>query len=248
MPGMPILLSSTDSDSLTLPSLSSLVSYQLGIPEGDLYPVIPRFFCSSTDPCLMPISTSLLTEAQYVIRGLLSWYSKTLGINGTLIILTLAVSISSYSSQRRGSIREAIEQLDPRWSRYRTVRTDTQYWNTTTVQLKPALNEFKYLEGKSELIIIANHLRGDNARVVQYHVPPYYLTLPEKSAQEYNPLGNRLENIDSVTAVERTDEGLILTCKTREPVKMRQIANQALNAIDDTVMNQVNLSDYNPAH
>lgn len=197
----------------------------------------------------MSIPPSLLAEIQSTIRGLFTWYSTTLGINGTLIILTLVVSTSSYSSQRRASIREAIEQLDPRWSRYRTINTENQYSNTRSVQLKPALNEFKYVRGESELIIIANHLRKDNARVVQYHVPPYYLTLPERSSsEEYNPLGNRLESIDTVKQVERTDQGIILTCNTRKPVKMRQIANQSLNEIDNTVTNQVHLSDYSPTH
>lgn len=172
-----------------------------------------------------------------------------LGIEGWLIVLTFIVTTVSYRSQKRASIREAIEQIDPRYTEYKELhgheRGNIRSY-TRSVQIKAGLNDFDFLRQNSTISFISNRISGESDRVVRHSVPPYYITLPSHGSDQNKTLKTRILSHENIIDVERTEDQLIVRCSTADPVKCRQISNYVLDEHDFTVNNQITREDLRP--
>jgi len=179
------------------------------------------------------------------VVSLLTELNSTLGLQGWLIVLTLAVSGMSYRSQKRGGIREAIEQLAPRYVEYRCL-TESGRKHTREVQVRAGLNSFSILKGQSKVAFISNRIANRSDRVVGHSVPPYYLTISEKQTGRIQTLEERIAEHELIESVSREKSQLVVKCSTTNPVECRQVANHVLNEHDHSERNPMHREDFRP--
>jgi len=182
---------------------------------------------------------------QEVVR-FLTELNSNLGLQGWLIVLTLIITLWSYRSQKRASIREAIEQLDPRHVQYRSIYQSGSRNPIREVQLKAGLNSFEILKRRSKISFVSNRVHNRSDRLVDHSVPPYYLTIPEKRTGRVRTLKERILEHDSIESVSREKTQLVITCSTTNPVECRQAANHVLNEHDHSERNLILRTDFRP--
>jgi hypothetical protein len=163
-----------------------------------------------------------------------------------LIVLTLVVSGMSYRSQKRAGIREAIEQLDPRFVQYRIKGTPRADIPARDVQVKAGLNGFNLRKGECTISFISNRIKKRSDRAVGHSVPPYHLPIKERNADRVITLEERLVDHDLVESVSRDDTQLVVTCSSINPVECRQVANHVLNEHDYSATNLVHDDEFSP--
>jgi len=184
-----------------------------------------------------------------ILEDSLNWVvdslaSLNLGLQGWLIVLTLVVTGMSYRSQKRAGIREAIEQLDPRYSQYQMVYSRGSH--NRDVQIKPGLDSFSMLRRRSKISFISNRIDDRSHRVVGHSVPPYYLTLPERRMDRNHLLRDRILSHEQIEEVHRSETEIVVTTATTNPVECRKVTNYVLNEMDHTVDNHVRREDFRP--
>lgn len=184
-----------------------------------------------------------LELGEVIVNSIIEVY-HTIGLQGWLIILTLIVTVASYRSQKRAGIREAIEQLDPRYTSY-TVFNSRRH-KRRHVQIKAGLNSFNLIWRQCKISLISNRITDRSDRVVMHSVPPYYLTIPEKQTERYRKLEDRILDHELIEDVDREETQLVVTCSTINPVECRQVANYVLNEHDHSERNQVHRHDFRP--
>jgi len=155
--------------------------------------------------------------------------TNLLGFEAILIIATLIVSSLSYASQKRASVREALEQLEPRYISYSKLTGGSRIRGDhhRSVQAKPALREYSLFGQYVEVTFLFNKVNDASDRVVRQSVPSIYPSIGTHKNID-NPLRQRLLENDKIIGVERQEYELVLKFNTTNPVECRQAANYAL--------------------